>query len=133
MRQKSLHIRWIRASLPLGAGFVLLAHVALGVAPHSVAIHTFTVGVIGCAIVAIITRTARGHTGRPLVGGPVEIACTGLIVVAALIRVLGPWLMPPLTMDWIVISGLCWAAALFLYCVRYAPWLCLARADGKSG
>lgn len=81
-----LHIAY--AGIP--AGFVMLALAALGVAPHSLAIHTFTVGVISCAIIAMITRTARGHTGRALVAGRVEIACYGLFILATLIRVLGP-------------------------------------------
>jgi uncharacterized protein involved in response to NO len=124
-----LHIAY--AGIP--AGFVMLALAALGVAPHSLAIHTFTVGAVGCAIIAMITRTARGHTGRELVAGRAELACYGLIVLAALIRVLGPWLAPQLTMTWIYASGLCWATALVLYCIRYAAWLFLSRADGKPG
>ncbi|MGF6851913.1 uncharacterized protein involved in response to NO [Paraburkholderia sp. CI3] len=115
------------AGIPLG--FVMLALAAPGVVAHSVAIHTFTVGVIGCAIIAMITRTARGHTGRELVAGRVETACYGLFILATLIRVLGPWLAPQFTMAWIYASGLCWAAALVLYCVRYAAWLFLCSDD----
>ncbi|MGF6471912.1 NnrS family protein [Paraburkholderia youngii] len=96
-------------------------------------IHTFTVGVIGTAIIAMITRTARAHTGRELVAGKVEVACYGLFILATLVRVLGPWLAPQFTMAWIYPSGLCWAAALVLYCVRYGAWLVLARVDGKPG
>jgi uncharacterized protein involved in response to NO len=124
-----LHIAY--AGIPLG--FLMLALAALGVAPHSAAIHMFTVGVISCAIIAMITRTARGHTGRPLVADRIELACYGLLILATLIRVFGPWLAPRFSMDWIYASGLCWAAALILYCVRYAAWLVLARADGKPG
>ncbi|WP_240975355.1 NnrS family protein [Paraburkholderia aromaticivorans] len=76
------------------AGFVLLGLAALGVASHSVAIHTFTVGAVGSAIIGMITRTARGHTGRELVAGLVALACYSLLVIATLVRVLGPWLMP---------------------------------------
>jgi uncharacterized protein involved in response to NO len=124
-----LHIAY--AGIPLG--FVMLALAALGAASHSVAIHMFTTGVIGTAIIAMITRTARGHTGRALVAGRVELACYGLFILATLMRVLGPWLAPQFSMDWIYASGLCWAAALVLYCIRYAAWLLLARADGKPG
>ncbi|MBB5446849.1 MULTISPECIES: NnrS family protein [unclassified Paraburkholderia] len=77
-------------------------------------------------------RTIRiEYTGRELVAGRVEIACYGLFILATLIRVLGPWLAPQFTMAWRYASGLCWAAALGLYYVRYAAWLFLARADGK--
>lgn len=113
------------------AGCVLLALAALGLVPHSVAIHAFTVGAIGCAIIAMITRTARGHTGRPLVAGRMEIICYGLLVMAALTRTLGPWLAPQWLTVWIGVSGVCWIVALVVYCVRYAGWLASPRADGK--
>ncbi|WP_255215054.1 NnrS family protein [Paraburkholderia youngii] len=95
------------------------------IALWALAIHTFTEGVIGTAIIAMITRTARAHTGRELVAGKVEVACYGLFILATLVRVLGPWLAPQFTMAWIYPSGLCWAAALVLYCVRYGAWLVL--------
>ncbi|MGF6442167.1 uncharacterized protein involved in response to NO [Paraburkholderia youngii] len=92
----------------------------------ALAIHTFTVGVIGTAIIAMITRTARGHTGRELVAGKVEIALLQSVHS-------GDRLAPQFTMAWIYASGLCGAAALVLYCVRYGAWLVLARVDGKPG
>jgi len=114
------------------AGCALLALAALGVVAHSVAMHAFTVGAIGCAIVAMITRTARGHTGRPLVAGRMELACYALLVAAALVRTLGPWLAPQALVLWIDVSGACWIAALAVYCARYAGWLASPRADGKA-
>ncbi|MEO5659557.1 MAG: NnrS family protein, partial [Polaromonas sp.] len=44
------------------------------VAP-SVAIHALTVGAIGGMIIGMMTRTALGHTGRPLKAGRAEVAC----------------------------------------------------------
>ncbi|MGF6654046.1 uncharacterized protein involved in response to NO [Paraburkholderia youngii] len=79
----------------------------LRIALWALAIHTFTVGVIGTAIIAMITRTARGHTGRELVAGKVEVPCYGLFILATLVRVFGPWLAPQFTMAWIYASGLC--------------------------
>ena len=124
-----LHIAY--AWIP--AGFVLLGLAASGNIPHSISIHTFTVGAVGCAIIAMITRTARGHTGRPLAAGAVEIGCYGLLILAAFLRVLGPWLAPGWTMDFIEASGLCWVVALLAYFVRYAAWLVSSWVDGKPG
>jgi uncharacterized protein involved in response to NO len=124
-----LHVAY--AWIPVG--FMLLALSALGLVAHTLAIHAFTVGAIGCAIMAMITRTARGHTGRKLVAGGVEIACYALLVLAALIRVLGPWLAPQWLTFWINASGACWALAFAVYCYRYAGWLVTPRADGKEG
>ncbi|MCG5072587.1 NnrS family protein [Paraburkholderia tagetis] len=124
-----LHIAY--AWIPLG--FMLLALAAMGVVGHSLAIHAFTVGAVGCAIVAMITRTARGHTGRPLVAGRAEIACYGLLVLAAIVRVLVPALWPQQTLMAIDISGACWILAFAVYCGRYAGWLWSPRLDGKEG
>lgn len=114
-------------------GFAMLALAALHVEPHSLAIHAFTVGVIGCAIVAMITRTALGHTGRPLRAGSTEIACYWLLIAAAFVRVFGPWLAPGATSIWIDIAGTCWIAAFTVYALRYTGYLTSPRADGKAG
>jgi uncharacterized protein involved in response to NO len=124
-----LHVAY--AWIPVG--FAMLALAAWGVVPHSLAIHTFTVGAVGCAIVAMITRTARGHTGRPLVAGRAEIASYALLVLAAIVRVLVPALWPQQTLVAIDVSGACWIVAFAAYCARYAAWLWSPRLDGKEG
>lgn len=124
-----LHVAY--AWIPLG--FAMLALAALGFVAHSLAIHAFTVGAVGCAIVAMITRTARGHTGRPLVAGRAEMASYGLLVLAALMRVLVPVLWPQQTLVAIDVSGACWVVAFVVYCGRYAGWLWSPRLDGKEG
>jgi len=124
-----LHIAY--AWIPVG--FALMALAALGFVAHTLAIHAFTVGAIGCAIMAMITRTARGHTGRKLVAGRFDIASYALLVLAALIRVLGPWLAPQWLTFWIEVSGACWVVAFAAYCYRYAGWLIAPRVDGKEG
>ncbi len=115
------------------AGFAMLALAALDVVPHSLAIHALTVGVIGCAIVAMITRTALGHTGRPLRAGPTEIVCYWLLIAAALVRVFGPWLAPGATSVWVDLAGACWVAAFAAYGLRYTGYLTSSRIDGKAG
>ena len=114
-------------------GFVMLAVASLGVIVHSLAIHAFTVGVIGGAIIAMITRTARGHTGRSLVAGPPDIVCYALIVVAAIVRAAVPALAPQQTLAAIDLSGACWITAFGLYFAGYVGWLTKPRLDGKEG
>jgi uncharacterized protein involved in response to NO len=115
------------------AGFAMLALAALGAAPHTLAVHAFSVGAIGCAIIAMITRTALGHTGRPLIAGAVEIASYGLMIAAGLMRLFGPWLGGHATQVWIDGAGLCWFVALALYLIKYVPYLSAPRVDGKGG
>jgi uncharacterized protein involved in response to NO len=124
-----LHVAY--AWIPIG--FVLLALAAAGALPHSLAIHALTIGAIGCAIIAMITRTALGHTGRPLIAGRAEIASYWLMITAAIIRVFGPLFASGATAVWIDIAGLCWSAALIAYLIKYVPYLSASRIDGKAG
>ncbi|MFC0397919.1 NnrS family protein [Paraburkholderia rhizosphaerae] len=124
-----LHVAY--AWIPVG--FAMLALASIGVVRHSLAIHALTVGAIGCAIIAMITRTALGHTGRALVAGRAEIAAYVLMIVAALVRVFGPWAVPGAAVFWIDLAGASWCVAFVLYLTKYAPYLTRSRIDGKAG
>ncbi|MBV7485531.1 NnrS family protein [Bordetella sp. BOR01] len=117
----------------LPAGFLLLAASALGWVMPGVAEHAFAVGVVGTAIIAMITRTALGHTGRRLVAGRSEVAAYWLIVVATLLRVGGPLLWPAGYLHWVYGAALCWVIGFALYALTYAPRLARPRVDGKPG
>ena len=106
---------------------------ALELLAGSTAIHALTVGAIGGLTLGMMTRTARGHTARPLVADGFEVAMFLLIQVAALVRVFGGIALPGLYLASIQLSALLWAAAFGLYAVRYWPVLTRARMDGKPG
>jgi len=101
--------------------------------PGSYATHALTVGAIGGLTLGMMTRTARGHTGRPLVADRFELTMFLLIQAAAVIRVFGGVLLPALYMASIGLSGLLWALAFGLYAFRYWPILTRPRLDGKPG
>jgi uncharacterized protein involved in response to NO len=111
----------------------LRALAALAVVPDSLAIHALTVGVIGGMTIGMMTRTARGHSGSPLVAGRAEIACYLLVMAAALVRVFGAWLVPGWYIGMVSASAALWSAGFAIYAVRYAPLLLRARIDGKPG
>jgi uncharacterized protein involved in response to NO len=83
--------------------------------------------------IGMMTRTARGHTGRPLRADRYEVACYVLVMAAALIRVLGGLALPGLYVAMVVASGVCWSAAFAIYAIRYWPILTRSRLDGKPG
>ena len=58
------------------------------------AVHALTVGAIGGMTIGMMTRTARGHTGRPLLVDRFEVGCYVLVALAAVIRVFGGMLLP---------------------------------------
>lgn len=112
---------------------VLRGLAALGVVSGLLAAHALTVGAIGGLTIGMMTRTARGHTGRPLVADRAEVICYVLVAAAAAIRVLGGIAAPGAYMATVVVSGACWSAAFALYAVRYWPILTRPRLDGKAG
>ena len=106
---------------------------ALGLAGELFAVHALTIGAIGGMTMGMMTRTARGHTGRPLAADRFEVACYVLVALAAVVRVFGGILLPGAYLATVVVSGLCWSAAFALYAVRYWPVLSRPRLDGKPG
>lgn len=106
---------------------------ALELLAGSYATHALTVGAIGGLTLGMMTRTARGHTGRPLVADGFELTMFLLIQVAAVVRVFGGIASSGLYFVIVQLSGLLWAAAFGLYAVRYWPVLARPRLDGKPG
>jgi uncharacterized protein involved in response to NO len=111
----------------------LRALAAFGVVAEPIAVHALTVGALGGLTIGMMTRTARGHTGRPLVADGYEVACYVLVQCAAAIRVFGAMFWPEGYLATVVGSGVCWSAAFALYAIRYWPVLSRARLDGKPG
>jgi uncharacterized protein involved in response to NO len=112
---------------------VLRALAEWGMIAPPLATHALTIGVIGGMTIGMMTRTARGHSGRPLVADGFEVACYLLVQLAAIVRVFGGIALPDFYRASVVISGLCWSAAFALYAVRYWPILTRPRLDGKPG
>ncbi|NIP45830.1 MAG: NnrS family protein [Gammaproteobacteria bacterium] len=96
-------------------------------------LHALTSGAFATMIMAVMTRAALGHTGRPLVvATPIVIAYV-LVTLAAITRTLTPVVTAAnLTAAW-TIAGVLWIAAFALYLVVYAPILSRPRLDGRPG
>jgi uncharacterized protein involved in response to NO len=106
---------------------------ALELLAGAYATHALSTGAIGGLTLGMMTRTARGHSGRPLIADGFERAMFVLIQIAALVRVFGGMASPALVLPSIQVSGVLWAAAFGLYAVRYWPVLTRPRLDGKPG
>ncbi len=106
---------------------------ALGLVAASVATHALTVGAIGGLVIGMMTRTARGHTGRPLLADRADVACYVLVLAAAVVRVAVPLAAPAATLHAVLGSAALWSAGFGLYALRYWPVLSRARVDGKAG
>jgi uncharacterized protein involved in response to NO len=106
---------------------------ALGVVAPSIATHALTVGAVGGLVIGMMTRTARGHTGRPLRADRWETTCFVLVLLAAVVRVVLPLAAPASTVHAALGSAALWSAAFALYAVRYWPVLSRPRLDGRPG
>ena len=124
-----LHLAYLW--LPLHLGLRLGAE--WGLLPAGPATHALTVGLIGTLTLGMMTRTALGHTGRPLRAGRVEVAAYLAVSLAAGVRVAGPLLQPAWLLPAVGLSSALWSLAWGLYLWRYGPWLCRTRADGQPG
>jgi uncharacterized protein involved in response to NO len=117
----------------IAVGLALLAVSVMGQVSTSAGIHALAVGATGGLIMGMMTRTARGHTGRTLQASAPEVGAYVLISVAAVVRVFVP-LLAPSTYTWaLTVSAVAWCLAFTLYLAVYTPWLLQARLDGKDG
>ncbi len=124
-----LHIAYLWIPVHL----VLRGMAELGWVLPSAATHALTVGAIGGLIIGMMTRTARGHTGRPLKADRAEVLCYVLVLLAALVRVFVPLVAPAQLVHAVLWSAALWSGAFGLYAVRYWPVLTRPRLDGKPG
>jgi uncharacterized protein involved in response to NO len=91
------------------------------------------VGLIGTLTLCMITRTALGHTGRPLRAGLIETAAFLAVLGAAAVRVCLPLLDAAWLLRSVGLSAALWPLAFALYLVRYTPLLLWPRTDGRPG
>ena len=101
--------------------------------PSGVAIHAFTVGTIASMMIAMMTRSALGHTGRPLVAGAAEIAAFILLQLSAVVRVLAASIASSAYREAMVVAGVLWAGAFAVFLWRYVPILMRPRIDSRPG
>lgn len=115
----------------IAVGLGLLALAQLGLVSDSAGLHGLTVGATSGLIIGMITRTARGHTGRSLQAGKAETSAYALVMAAALLRSLLPifGLQSPALLG----AAMAWSSAFVIYLYVYTPWLLAARVDGRDG
>jgi uncharacterized protein involved in response to NO len=92
------------------------------------ALHALTMGAIGMVVMAVTTRVALGHTGRPLKAARATVVAYWLLMIAVLIRVLGP-LTENGYLLMIDLSAAGWIAAFGIFIWVYWPILARPRVD----
>ena len=114
-------------------GLALLALAQIGWVSVSSGVHALAVGATGGLIIGMVTRTARGHTGRPIQVSRLEVTAYLLVMLAAVLRVFLPLIAPELLVVSLIGAAAAWSMAFMLYLWVFAPWLMRTRLDGKDG
>ncbi len=103
-------------------------HEGLGLAPT----HALSMGYLGATLIAMITRVAAGHSGRPLAADDVAWVLYWGVQTAAVLRVLSA-LWPAASTALLLLAVMTWAAATTAWAWRYGGWLGRPRVDGRPG
>lgn len=113
----------------LGMGLIVAAVEASGVSmPPALPVHLIGVGGFSVLIIGMVTRTALGHLGRPLRTDKSMVTAYGLVIAAAVLRLLA--LLPvSFAYHFLYCSALLWGLAFALYIWRFFPWMIRHRAD----
>lgn len=116
-----LHVGYLW--LPLGFALKGLSDLGLLDNPMA-ALHALTTGAIGVMVLAVGSRAALGHSGRPLIATKPTVVVYFLVIGAALLRVFVPfdWALPA--------AGLLWTMGWGLFAIVYWPVLAKPRIDG---
>lgn len=115
-------------------GFLLFAASYNFGIPKLVAIHAFSYGGIGMITLSMMARVSLGHSGMNI-GNPSSVIgfAFKVLFIGTICRVLIPLVDPSRYLFWIGLSQVVWIIAFALFLKVYAPILCRARVDGKSG
>ncbi len=121
-------IVWI---LHLAYGWLVVGLAARGLADFELiaplaSVHALAIGAVGSMTLAIMSRAALGHSGRPLVAPWPVAAAYGLISVAAIARMAGGT-------TGLIVAGVAWTTALATFTAVFLPILARPRPDGRSG
>ncbi|MFN3883301.1 MAG: NnrS family protein [Rhodocyclaceae bacterium] len=99
----------------------------------TVAVHVFTVGVMGLIGPAMIVRISLGHTGRNVVFTPLDKAVLWIMIAGFVARVVAPQIHPTGYFMYLHLAATCWLIAFAILLWRIMPFLLAPRVDGRPG
>ena len=121
------------AYLWLPIGYALTACSVFGwLFPPTAALHALTMGGVGGMVLAVTTRVALAHTGRPLHAARLIVIAYCVFTTAVLIRVLGP-VVESSSLALIDLSALGWIVTFAIFSWVYWPVLTRPRVDETQG
>ena len=119
-----LSYAWLPAALVLRALWLAGADV-----PAAAGFHALGAGAMGGLMLGMMTRSALGHTGRPLAAGWAELASFVLVHLGAALRVFGPFAGADAEPHAFAASAVLWSGGFALFFAAYWPVLTRPRID----
>ena len=122
-----------------GYAFVVLGFALIALSPwvptaNWLAVHAFGAGAMGLTTLGMMIRVTLGHTGRNVFEpGRLAGALLASVLIAALLRVLGPVVLPYAYTLLMTFSLVFWILAFGLFWLTYAPMWLKPRVDGHYG
>ncbi|MBL8488145.1 MAG: NnrS family protein [Rhodocyclaceae bacterium] len=95
-------------------------------------VHAFTFGAMGLVVPAMLLRICKGHTGRKVAFEPADKAALYLMVVALLVRLAAPQLLPAAYAQWLILAAALWFVAFGIVALRILPMVVAPRVDGRE-
>lgn len=126
---------WLGVAVALNALSHTLAlltdkQLSLGLAP----LHAMTMGYLGATLIAMATRVASGHGGRPLAADDLAWALYWVLQSAVLLRVIAAlWPAAATATAFTLLAVAAWSVATVGWALRYGAWFGRARIDGRAG
>jgi len=114
-------------------GFAMKVLVGFNLVTNNLAIHAWTVGMIGITTYGMMARVSLGHTGREMRPSILAVIGFYLLFAAALVRVIVPLFLMTHYVLLIEISSSLWVLAFTLFTIAYWPVLTKPRVDGQPG
>lgn len=121
-----LHVAYLFVAI--GFALVGAALLAQNYDVEAAGLHAWTTGAFATMILAVMTRTTRGHTGNALSAPWSTVAIYASIVAAALARIASS-LLPGMTLVLVPVSGVLWIAAFLGFLLLYGRMLVMPRAQ----
>ncbi|AOW15074.1 short-chain dehydrogenase [Hydrogenophaga crassostreae] len=122
---------WLGLSFVLAGASELLGLQAGVPALGLGALHALTMGCLGSLLLAMVTRVACGHSGRPLVADNLVWGLFLALQLAVLLRIAGA--LPQAPPGVLVAAALVWAGVVTVWGIRLMGWFGRPRADGRPG
>jgi len=122
---------WIPIYLVLRAWLAAPGLPGLDLQP--LALHALVIGAMGSLMLAMMTRSALGHTARALLATRREAGIYLAMQGAAVTRVLLPLAAPAAYGLWAGIASVLWTVAFATFAVGYWRMLSSPRLDGRPG